>query len=957
MLLVLFFVFAIAIVALALLMNALEPRQQTIRIDLRASSTYVKQGFDPQSIEQNPAQTDGWTAVAGGSTQSLIAKDVLSLTSSRSFLDTTEDSDEDFTYAIPFWIDSSTLATIHTTPSIIPCIYLAGIGEGWEVYLNGNLVANELYRDDSGTVTQHRAWRSAALIVNPNLLLEGDNLLVFHIVGSPSGEYTGLTYRTPYYIGDYQSIYYGFDRLLTVIFCTIFIFMGFYHLLLFLMRRQDRYNLFYGLFSVCVGFYFFVRSPSVYLLIEDTAITQRLEYSLLYLLMFFALAFLETLNGKRVLWPTRIYGILCVVAIAATTAFSLQFADDLLLVWQYFAVLLLLYLISYDLAFVFFRNTYRTWKAKDKPRAVMSLPQRIRYDLARTALGNLFVVFIAAGSTMVYDLIDAAVLHTGILLTRYSFVFLTVCAAFILARQLTSNYEQASITNERLESLVQERTRELAEQVTIANKASQAKTEFMATMSHEIRTPMNAIIGLSSIELRREHPEPTRVNIQKINQSGINLLTLINEILDISKIEAGSFEIIPVDYHTVELVSESVQLNLVRIGEKPIAFELEVDAALPSTLNGDEIRIRQILNNLLSNAIKYTKSGTVRLTITTELPPAPSETVSPVSADKVRGSWWRGGWRRRSVRAASDYGIGGVLVDGGGAGGGAGVGGGGAGGIVDGGRVDGGGNGGAGDGGTDGGSNDNGQTVLLVIHVADTGQGIREEDREKLFEVFTQLDSRVNRSIEGTGLGLAITKRLVDLMGGSIGVQSEYGVGSTFSVRLPQQTTDPTPIGTEISTQLASLNFEAGYKSPLENANRAVLSPQTNILVVDDVPTNLEVVKGLLEPYRVNVDCVLRGALAVEAIRSKTKRYDLIFMDHMMPEMDGVEATRIIRKEIDSDYARRIPIVALTANATAGAAEMFLANGFDAFVSKPIDLKSFDDVLNRFLGTTKRPSG
>jgi signal transduction histidine kinase/CheY-like chemotaxis protein len=926
MLLVLFLVFAIAIVGLALYINALEPQQQTIRIDLRASSTYVKQGFDVQSVEQDPAQTDGWTVVAAGNTESLLVKDILPITSDRSFLDTAEDADEDFTYAIPFSIDASTLATIDATPSIIPCIYLAGIGEGWEVYLNGSLVTDELYRDGDGTITQHRAWRSAALIVNRGLLVEGTNLLVFHIVGSASGEYTGFTYRTPYYIGDYQSIYYGFDRLLTVIFCSIFIFMGFYHLLLFLMRRQDRYNLFYGLFSVCVGLYFFVRSPSVYLLIENTAITQRLEYSLLYLLMLFALAFLETLNSNRVLWPTRIYGVLCLVAITASGVFSLQFADDLLLVWQYLAGLLLLYLIGYDIAFVFFRNAYRTWKAKDKPRAIMSLPQRIRYDLARTALGNMFVVFIAAGSTMLYDLFDAAMLHTGILLTRYSFVFLTVCAAFILARQLTSNYEQASVTNERLESLVQERTHELAEQVTIANKASQAKTEFMATMSHEIRTPMNAIIGLSNIELRREHPEPTHANIQKINQSGINLLTLINEILDISKIEAGSFEIIPVNYHAIELISESVQLNLVRIGEKPIAFELQVDAALPSTLNGDEIRIKQILNNLLSNAIKYTTSGTVRLTVTTEPPPAPSDVEKKSSANKGRSGWWRGG--RRDVGSTGEHDDG-------------------RNGSEDSGEA-------LGENGDDNNersdTDGSAQTVLLVIHVADTGQGIREKDREKLFEVFTQLDSRVNRSIEGTGLGLAITKRLVDLMGGSIDVQSEYGVGSTFSVRLPQQTADPTPIGTETSARLATLNLEMNYKSPLENVNRAVLSPQTNILVVDDVPTNLEVVKGLLEPYHVNVDCVLRGALAVEAIRSEAKHYDLIFMDHMMPEMDGVEATRIIRKEIGSNYARRIPIVALTANATAGAAEMFLANGFDAFVSKPIDLKSLDDVLNRLVG-------
>jgi signal transduction histidine kinase/CheY-like chemotaxis protein len=863
-----FVIFAIAIFALAFYASMRESRETTIRVDLRAFPLYAKQGFNAQDVNQNPAQSDGWTVVAAGASQSLLVRDILPSTTNRSFLDPAEDQDEDFTYTIPFAVDATLLETIDEDASIIPCLYLAGIGEGWEIYLNGSLLANELYRDESGAITQHRAWRSTSLIVERDMLFEGSNLLVFHIVGPSLGDYTGLTYLSPYYIGDYHEIFFGFERFLSIIFCTIFIFVGLYHLLLFFMRRKDRYNLFYGLFSIMVGLYFFTRGSSVYLLVENTAVTQRLEYSLLYLLAFFAGAFLETLNTGRVLWPIRIYGAFCVAAIAATAVFSLQFANDLLLVWQYLAIVLLLYLIGYDVVFVFFRTAYRTWKRKDKPRAIMSLPQRIRYDLSQTALGNLLVVFTIAGATMFYDIIDATILHTGVLLTRYSFLFLTVCAAFILAQHLTSNYERANVTNERLETLVSERTRELAEQVAIANKASQAKTEFMATMSHEIRTPMNAIIGLSNIELQREHTETSRSNIQKINQSGISLLGLINEILDISKIEAGSFEIIPVSYRTTSLISETVQLNLVRIGEKPLAFELAVDPALPRVLYGDEIRIRQILNNLLSNAIKYTASGIVRLTITVE----------------------------PGFEAGGDP-----------------------------------------------------QTILLAIHVADTGQGIREEDRSRLFEVFTQLDSRVNRSIEGTGLGLAITKKLVDLMAGSIEVQSEYGVGSLFSVRLPQRVEDLSPIGPEVSARLTSLQFEADHREQYRGAEHTTLAPQTTILVVDDVPTNLDVVQGLLEPYGVDVDCVDRGALAVEAIRNGTKRYDLIFMDHMMPEMDGMEATRIIRTEIDSDYARHIPIVALTANATAGAAEMFLANGFDAFVSKPIDLKSLNEVLNRFL--------
>jgi signal transduction histidine kinase len=235
--------------------------------------------------------------------------------------------------------------------------------------------------------------------------------------------------------------------------------------------------------------------------------------------------------------------------------------------------------------------------------------------MLNTPLGNILVAMLFLGATSIFDALDSLLLHSGVMLTRYSFFIFTIGAAFILARHFGNKYEQVNRTNIELEATVRERTRELAKQVEIAESASRAKSEFMATMSHEIRTPLNAIIGLSDIELRRSLPSSVNESFRKIRSSGAVLLGIINDILDISKIEAGSLEILPVVYETADIISASVQLNMVRIGEKPIEFRLYLDEALPASLCGDELRIKQILNNILSNAIKYTNEGTVSLRV------------------------------------------------------------------------------------------------------------------------------------------------------------------------------------------------------------------------------------------------------------------------------------------------------------------------------------------------------
>jgi PAS domain S-box-containing protein len=386
--------------------------------------------------------------------------------------------------------------------------------------------------------------------------------------------------------------------------------------------------------------------------------------------------------------------------------------------------------------------------------------------------------------------------------------------------------------------------------------ASQAKSAFLANMSHEIRTPLNAIIGLSEVEMRNLLPNDTQTNISKIYGSGSTLLGIINDILDISKIESGKFELILVKYELPNIISDTIHQNVVRIESKPVKFETAIDENIPSKLRGDEIKIKQILNNILSNSFKYTREGTVTLRVTCDA---------------------------------------------------------------------------------------TGDDAVLSFIVSDTGIGIKKEDMANLFSEYKQLDTYTNRNIGGTGLGLSITKSLIDLMGGTIHVDSEYGKGSVFTVHIPQQVIDPTPIGRGIAENLRT--FRLAENNLAKNLARVPM-PYARVLLVDDVITNLDVAKGLLSPYGLMVHCASSGAQAIEIVREEKIAYDAIFMDHMMPLMDGIEAVRIIRSEIDTEYARNVPIIALTANALAGNDEMFLRCGFQAFLSKPIDIIKLDKILN-----------
>ncbi|GHV45572.1 hypothetical protein AGMMS49546_31680 [Spirochaetia bacterium] len=398
-----------------------------------------------------------------------------------------------------------------------------------------------------------------------------------------------------------------------------------------------------------------------------------------------------------------------------------------------------------------------------------------------------------------------------------------------------------------------------------AEEASRSKTEFLATMSHEIRTPLNAIIGYSELLLQRELPHDAHTDLEKIYDSGSILSGIISDILDISKIETGNLELVPVDYGVPGLINDTIRLNLLRIGPKPITFELEIDETLPVKLNGDELRVKQILNNLLSNAIKYTQEGKITLRIN---------------------------WTAEENEQAA-----------------------------------------------------------IRFTVIDTGQGIKQEDMGKLFSQYRQLNMKANRFIEGTGLGLSITKNLVEMMGGTIAVESEYGKGSAFTALIRQVIVDGSAMGKEMVENLRQFRFVDSRRNRRKSIR--IRMPKGRALVVDDVQTNLDVAQRLMQPYGLRVDGVKSGPEAIELIRSGNPPYDMIFMDHMMPGMDGIETTRIIRK-LDTEYARDLPIVALTANALAGNRELFFQNGINDFLAKPIDMQRLNAVLERWIPLDKQ---
>ena len=385
-----------------------------------------------------------------------------------------------------------------------------------------------------------------------------------------------------------------------------------------------------------------------------------------------------------------------------------------------------------------------------------------------------------------------------------------------------------------------------------AQAANEAKTTFLSNISHEIRTPINIISGMNEMILRESNEANILKYSENINVASRSLTSIINDVLDFSKIESGKLEIVNAEFNIGSVLNDGYNLFLNSTKEKNQSFFMECDSNIPAILKGDENRLKQILSNLLSNAVKYTpEEGNITI----------KTTYKKIESNKI----------------------------------------------------------------------------VLTIEVADNGIGIKAEDIPHIFENFKRLEMSRNRSIQGTGLGLAITKNLVTLLHGTISVDSEYGKGSSFIVQLPFEVYDFSPMG----------SIDEHYSAGTTKKHRiGFTAPEAHILSVDDVSMNLDVFTGLLKDTGIKIDCATSGAESLDLMGKN--RYDIIFMDHMMPEMDGIEVLNIVKSDGDNPNINT-PMIILTANATMGADRKYLENGFDDYLSKPIRPNALEHIVLKYL--------
>jgi signal transduction histidine kinase/CheY-like chemotaxis protein/HPt (histidine-containing phosphotransfer) domain-containing protein len=959
--------------------------------DLAAFPAYARVGFDAADISARPRPSDGlWRELpryADKNTMLRIRDFDFPGVLKRRFMSPFAGKTQEFTMLIAVETDADKLAFINAEPSRVPGISLAGIGENWEVFLNGQRLRSEMHTGSDGRIMSNRVWRDVFFPMDKSLFKEGLNIFAFRIVGDPTCASTGLFYRGPYYLENYDDIEKLHNDALLYALCGIYFFMSIYHLMLFLSPNKDRSNLYYCIFSLLMGIYLFVQSRYVYTFIPDTYITSRLEYAVLFLAAPVVGMFLESVTVRR--RPSSVsigYSVFCLLLILTIFAFSAQYADDAFILGTVCAIIYMVYLVYKVALRVFVKQVRSARRRNAKMGIYMSFPTECLRALFETPSGNILAASFCIIICAVFDVANILFLHYDYGLFRYGFFAFAATGAFSLSERsnrMLIRLDESNATldeiNTTLEEAVLARTRELEIQARIAEDASEAaqtaskaKSEFLAHMSHEIRTPMNAILGMLELILRKELPCDIREDTLLIRQAGSNLLSIINDILDFSKIESGRQEIINESYSPASLINDVVSIIRIRLFEKPLHFVTNINGKLPTLLVGDETRLRQILLNLLTNALKYTQEGYFALTVDGEIPDGDklflkfevSDTgigIKEEDIDKLFGDFTRldvvkhrrtegtglGLAITRSLCAAmngnisvvSKYGKGSVF------------------------------------------------TVKIPQKIDDHRPVASVESPwTKRVLIYDHLPFRADSviySLESLDVWCSSASgREEFLKAMDIGPYSHIFVSAPLfdevvDIANGRQEAFPSlvilakpdEVGFSVDVKLLDipvhsmsianlLNGATTYRAYHNENCDGVLyplfsAPSARVLVADDIYTNLKVIKGLLSPYKIETDVCLSGQEAIAL--ASANRYDLIFMDHMMPGMDGLETAAAIRNiDVNDDYYRDLPIVALTANAVAGQRELFLRGGMNDFLAKPIELQKLVTILKKWLPKEKQ---
>jgi len=937
--------------------------------NIRKAPAYIKKGFNTADLHkipnEGPQSVGEWVRFQ---TESLHVNDSSLELPKRRYLSPWGKDVQEFTINFLLEMDSKAMAYLNENLSIVPGIFIAGIGENWEIFFNGKLVRSEIHRIEAGRLKKPRTWYNVYFPFDGSLVLKGTNILSLRILGDPTYLGTGIFFQTaPVYIDDYRIIERRQFNFLNTVLCAVFAFTGAYYLMLYLSikKRTEIFNLFFGIFSILLFIYVICRQEWIYSLIPNSDITIRMEYGSLMLSIPVLGIFFETLGIKKITKVSRGYLIFCSLLCLTQILFCNQYGEEIILIWDLTALFYFTYIIAYYIIY------FRFWDKQKKKE----------YNEDETSdlhTGGILIGMILSYLCGNFDILDALFFRMSIRLFTYSIFAVHIGMVIILSQRFSGIYKRLEQSNAILENKVHERTQELEKQIVLALQASTSKSNFLAKMSHEIRTPMNAITGMAELALREKMPQTVHEHILTIKQAGNNLVSIINDILDFSKIEAGKLEIIPNNYLLSSLLNDTVNIIRTRLVEKPLRFFTNIDGNIPNSLIGDEVRLRQILLNLLSNAVKYSEKGYIGLTITIDKRDNKQVWLKIVVADtgkgikpedqtklfdefvqvdmkknqSVEGTGLGLAITKRlciamggNISMESEYGRGSVFT-----------------------------------------------VIIPQLIEAQTPLAAVEEPKKKKVLVY---EGRINyaKSICWTLENLKVPFTMVtdyDVFSAALYREEWYYVFSGYGLyeKINPLMEKPDAAfckgkkpslalmvewGTEayipgvrfVSIPVQSLsianvlNGREDNKGYFKNSGIIRFSfPRARLLVVDDIATNLKVVEGLLAPYRAQTDTCMNGLQAIELV--KQNEYDIVFMDHMMPEMDGLETTAVIRawekeqQKTDENPRKQIPIIALTANAVVGMREMFIENGFNDFLSKPIDVSKLDEMLDRWIPKDKK---